>query len=80
MTDNCKTETRPRTVKEFFKSAFFWKPFLSVVAGGLLGFLYFYFVGCKAGSCAITSDPYASIFMGSLLGFLVTSSPCSKCK
>lgn len=80
MENNCKTTERPRSVKEFFTSAFFWKPFLSIVAGGLLGFLYFYFVGCKAGSCAITSDPFASIAMGGLLGFLVTSSPCSSCK
>jgi hypothetical protein len=80
MEDNCKTNPRPNSVKEFFTSAFFWKPFLSIITGALLGFLYFYFVGCKAGSCAITSDPFASMFMGGLLGFLVTSSPCTRCR
>lgn len=78
--ENCKTTTKPGTVKEFFKSAYFWKPVLGIVTGGLLGFLYFYFIGCEAGSCAITSNPYSSMFMGGLLGFLVTSSPCSSCK
>lgn len=80
MENNCKTSQRPANIREFFKSAYFWKPFLSIVAGGILGFAYFYFIGCKSGSCAITSNPVSSIFMGSLLGFLVTSSPCSQCK
>lgn len=80
MENNCKTSERPTGIREFFKSAYFWKPFLSIVAGGLIGFAYFYFVGCKSGSCAITSNPVSSIFMGSLLGFLVTGSPCKQPK
>lgn len=80
MEENCKTTPKPGTVKEFFRSAFFWRPALSILAGGLLGFLYFYFIGCVSGSCAITSNPYSSMFMGGLLGFLITSSPCSRCK
>lgn len=27
-----------------------------VLVGGLLGFAYYYFIGCNAGSCAITSN------------------------
>jgi len=80
MEDNCKANPRPRSVKNFFRSAYFWKPFLSIIAGGLIGFLYFYFVGCKSGSCAITSDPFGSVITGGLLGFLVTSSPCTGCR
>jgi hypothetical protein len=78
--NNCSTTQRPRTIREFFRSAYFWKPFLSIFIGGILGFAYFYFIGCKAGSCAITSNPLSSIVMGSLLGFLVTNSPCNTCK
>ena len=76
MSQNCSSTPKPKSVKEFFKSWYFWKPFLGVIIGGLGGFLFFYFVGCKSGSCAITSNPVSSILMGSFLGFFITSSPC----
>jgi len=76
MDPNCSSTPKPKSVKEFFKSWYFWKPFLGVIIGGLGGFLFFYFVGCKSGSCAITSNPVSSILMGSFLGFFITSSPC----
>ena len=76
MDPNCKSTPKPKSVKEFFKSWYFWKPFLGIIAGGLAGFLFFYFVGCKSGSCAITSNPVSSILMGSFFGFFITSSPC----
>jgi uncharacterized membrane protein HdeD (DUF308 family) len=79
MDPNCSTTPKPKSVKEFFKSWYFWKPLLSVIIGGLGGFLFFYFVGCKSGSCAITSNPLSSILMGSFLGFFITSSPCLGC-
>jgi hypothetical protein len=80
MDPNCSVTPKPKSVKEFFKSWYFWKPFLSVVIGGLGGFLYYYFVGCNSGTCAITSNPYNSIIMGSFLGFFLTGSPCAGCK
>ena len=76
MDQNCSTTPKPKSVKEFFKSWYFWKPFLGIQIGGLVGFLFFHFVGCKSGSCAITSNPVSSILMGSFLGFFITSSPC----
>jgi hypothetical protein len=79
MDTNCKSTPKPKSVKEFFKSWYFWKPFLGIIIGGLGGFLFFYFVGCKSGSCAITSNPISSILMGSFLGFFITSSPCLSC-
>jgi hypothetical protein len=80
MESNCKTNPKPKSVREFFGSWYFWKPFIGIVAGGLGGFLFFYYVGCKSGSCAITSNPLSSIIMGSFLGFVVSSSPCLKCR
>lgn len=80
MDSNCTVTPKPKSVKEFIKSRYFWKPFLSVAIGGLGGFLYYYFVGCASGTCAITSSPYGSILMGAFLGFFVTSSPCMRCK
>lgn len=79
MDKDCKLTPKPKSVKEFFRSSYFWKPFLSIIIGGLSGFLFFYFVGCKSGSCAITSNPYSSIITGSLIGFLITGSPCFTC-
>ena len=76
MDKNCSNTPKPKSLKEFFKSWYFWKPFLGVIIGGVSGFLFFYFVGCKSGSCAITSNPFSSILMGSFLGFFITSSPC----
>ena len=41
-----------------------------VAVGGILGYLYYFFIGCDSGSCAITSNPYRSSAYGMLLGGL----------
>ena len=48
------------------------KRVLPVVAGALLGFAYYYYVGCNNGSCAISSNPYISTVYGGLIGFLLS--------
>jgi hypothetical protein len=77
MENNCEVKTRHASIKEFFKSWYFWKPFLGITIGGLAGFLYYYFVGCSSGTCAITSNPYMSIIWGGLLGLFLVKSPCA---
>jgi Family of unknown function (DUF6132) len=47
------------------------KSALFVAGGAVLGFLYYRFVGCSSGTCAITSNPYISTMYGAVLGFLV---------
>jgi xanthine/uracil permease len=42
-----------------------------IVTGGTVGFLYYYFIGCQSGSCAITSNPWLSILWGAAFGYLV---------
>lgn len=79
MEDTCKTTPGPKTLKEFFKSRNFWKPFLGVLVGGTAGFLYYHFVGCSTGSCFITSHSYSTVIFGAILGYLITSGPCTKC-
>ncbi|HEY5471318.1 MAG TPA: hypothetical protein VIK07_12415 [Bacteroidales bacterium] len=76
MENQCEVTPRPKTVREFFRSWYFWRPFIGVFAGGLVGFLYYHFIGCTTGSCAITSNPYSSILFGGFFGFFLTSSPC----
>ncbi len=77
--NNCSVTPKPKNIKEFFSSWYFWKPFLAILTGGTAGFLFYYFVGCNSGTCAITSNPYNSIIAGSLLGFFITSGPCTRC-
>lgn len=41
--------------------------FIGILIGGILGFLYYRFVGCISGTCAITSNPIASTIYGAVL-------------
>lgn len=50
----------------------FIKRAVGTVLGGLLGFLYYKFIGCSTGKCPITSNPYGSIIYGSLIGFMIS--------
>ena len=55
--------------------------YIGILAGGLTGFLYWYFIGCESGTCPITSNKFISIGYGALLGaFLFTSFGFSKIK
>jgi branched-subunit amino acid ABC-type transport system permease component len=48
---------------------------ITYVAGGavgaLAGFLYYRFVGCRTGSCPLTSTLYGSVLYGMVLGSLL---------
>jgi hypothetical protein len=44
---------------------------IGIVIGAIAGYLYYHFVGCASGSCAITSKPVNSTLYGSLLGGLL---------
>ncbi len=80
MEDNLDAKGERMTLKAFLKSGNFWKTFLGIGLGGLGGFLYYHFVGCSSGSCAITGSPYLSTVYGSLLGLFLVKSPCSRGK
>ena len=41
---------------------------LGIIIGAIGGYLYYHYVGCLSGSCAITSKPLNSTLYGSLLG------------
>lgn len=41
---------------------------LPVFVGALLGYAYYYFIGCNTGSCPITSNPYTTTVYGALIG------------
>lgn len=41
------------------------------VVGAIGGFLYYYYVGCVSGTCAITSKPLNSSLYGAVMGGLL---------
>lgn len=42
-----------------------------ILLGALGGYLYYHFIGCHSGSCAITSKPLNSTLYGAVMGGLV---------
>lgn len=45
--------------------------FFGALAGAVVGFLYWKYVGCLTGNCAITSKPYNSTIYFALIGALL---------
>jgi phage shock protein E len=46
---------------------------LGVFAGAICGYLYYHFVGCASGTCAITSKPLHSTLYGAVMGGLLVN-------
>jgi hypothetical protein len=44
---------------------------IGILLGGMAGWLYWNYVGCASGTCAITSKPINSTLYGGLMGYLV---------
>ena len=58
------------------------RPLLFTLSGVIVGYLYYRFVGCSTGSCAITSDPVNSMIYMGLMGWLLSGvfgKGCSSC-
>ena len=43
-----------------------------IIAGTTGGFLYYSLVGCRTGSCPITSSPWLSMLWGAAIGYLIS--------
>jgi hypothetical protein len=48
--------------------------FIGIIVGAIGGYLYYHFVGCSSGTCAITSKPVNSTLYGAMMGGLLFSS------
>lgn len=48
-------------------------PLVGISLGLIAGYLYWHFVGCNSGNCAITSSPRNSTLYGGMMGGLVFS-------
>ena len=51
-----------------------------VLGGALLGYMYYYYIGCNSGHCPISSDPLISTVYGGVLGLLIAFPGKSKKK
>ena len=43
---------------------------IGVILGAIVGYLYWQYVGCDSGTCAITSKPLNSTLYGAMMGGL----------
>jgi hypothetical protein len=46
---------------------------MGAIAGGVAGFLYWKYIGCVTGTCAITSKPINSILYFAFVGAILLS-------
>lgn len=53
------------------KGIFTLRLLIGLAIGGVGGYMYYYYIGCNSGSCAITSSPVNSTLYGVLLGGLL---------
>ncbi len=44
---------------------------IGIVVGAVAGYLYYFYVGCASGTCAITSKPFNSTLYGAVMGGLL---------
>ena len=75
MKETSDTANKPNTFKELIQSTYFWKRVAGTIIGGVAGFLYYYFVGCASGTCAITSSPFLSFLFGATMGLFLVNKP-----
>lgn len=47
--------------------------FIGAISGAVGGYMYWKFIGCSSGTCAITSKPVNSSLYGALMGALLIS-------
>ncbi len=47
------------------------KIILGLLVGGGRGFANYQFIGCAAGTCPLTSNPYLSTIYGAVIGLLI---------
>jgi hypothetical protein len=67
-----------KTMKKY--SNILLKRFLPVLAGAVVGYMYYYYIGCNNGHCPISSDPLISTVYGGVIGLLIAIPAKSKKK
>ena len=57
---------------KWFNKTFQKKISLGVILASFVGLAFYYFIGCKSGTCGITSSPVNSTLYGVIVGVLWT--------
>lgn len=52
--------------------SFLLKRILPVISGAVLGYAYYFYVGCRTGSCPISGNPFVSTIYGAMVGIIVS--------
>jgi len=47
---------------------------IGILVGAIAGYLYYFYIGCASGTCAITSRPLNSTLYGAMMGGLLFTS------
>jgi len=47
---------------------------IGIACGAVIGYIYYKFVGCRSGTCVLTSHPVRSVLYWALIGGLAASS------
>lgn len=42
-----------------------------ILTGTAGGFMYYYFIGCRTGTCPLTSSPWLTMLWGATVGYLI---------
>jgi LytS/YehU family sensor histidine kinase len=50
------------------------KQIIGFLVGAIAGYAYYAFIGCKTGTCPLTSNPFISTIFGGILGMLIVDS------
>lgn len=58
-------------IKKRYKVGHYLVLVTAALLGAVGGYLYYRFIGCTNGTCAITSSPYISTIYGSVIGLLL---------
>ena len=58
-------------IKQYWYSSAIFRISLGVIGGAIAGYAYYYFIGCRAGTCAITGDPLNSTAYGAMMGLIL---------
>jgi hypothetical protein len=59
-------------LKEYLTGSIWRKRMLFSLIGALGGFAYYYFVGCRTGTCPLSSNPWISTAYGAGMGLILT--------
>ena len=49
-----------------------WRMAIFGFIGAIAGYAYYYYIGCRTGTCAITSNPYISTGYGAMVALLLS--------